>query len=154
MNVPLMKRGQMLSTMLMLMAERHAGQFDRGGQPYALHPMKVMYLLKTTDEELQCIALGHDLVEDTKTTFRELLDIGMSPRVVEAIRCLTKMPGQTYEEYQEGIYSNEDAMRVKLCDLRHNSDLRRLKGVSEKDLERSVKYQKFYYEINEKLKQK
>lgn len=146
-----MKRGEMLAKMLVLATNAHAGQFDRGGNPYILHPLKVMHYLKTDDEELQCIALGHDVIEDTATTYQDLRDAGMSERVIEAIRALTKQPGQTYEEYKEGVFANEDAMRVKVCDLRHNTDIRRLKGVTEKDIERMVKYQKFYIELVQRL---
>lgn len=146
-----MKRGEMLAKMLVLATNAHSGQFDRGGSPYILHPLKVMHYLKTDDEELQCIALGHDVIEDTSTTYQDLRDAGMSDRVIEGIRALTKVPGQTYEEYKEGVFANEDAMRVKVCDLRHNTDIRRLKGVTEKDIERMAKYQKFYIELVQRL---
>lgn len=46
------KKGEMLSAMLNIMVNAHAGQYDKGGQPYALHPLKVMHYLKTEDEEL------------------------------------------------------------------------------------------------------
>jgi hypothetical protein len=75
----------------------------------------------------------------------------MTPRIINAIKALTKQPGQTYDEYKQLVFANEDAMRVKLCDLRHNTDIRRLKGVSEKDIERMAKYQRFYLEIQNKL---
>ena len=146
-----MKRGEMLAKMLVLATNAHAGQFDRGGSPYILHPLKVMHYLKTDDEELQCIALGHDVIEDTATTYQDLRDAGMSDRVILAIRALTKVPGQTYEEYKAGVFANPDAMRVKVCDLRHNTDIRRLKGVTEKDVERMVRYQKFYIELMQRL---
>ena len=146
-----MKRGEMLGKMLLLATNAHAGQYDRGGRPYILHPLKVMHYLKTDDEELQCIALGHDVIEDTKTSYKDLFEAGMSVRVVAGIRALTKLPGDTYDEYKERVFQNEDAMRVKLCDLRHNTDIRRLKGVTEKDLERIAKYQRFYLEIQAKL---
>ena len=146
-----MKKGEMLSRMLHIATNAHHGQFDRGGQPYILHVLKVMHYLKTDDEELQCIALGHDVIEDTKTTYQELREAGMSERVIAGIAALTKLPGQTPEEYKPGVFANPDAMRVKLCDLRHNSDIRRLKGVTDRDLERMKKYHEFYTEIKEKL---
>ena len=146
-----MKKGEMLSRMLHIATNAHHGQFDRGGQPYILHVLKVMHYLKTDDEELQCIALGHDVIEDTKTTYQELHEAGMSERVIAGIAALTKLPGQTLEEYKTGVFANPDAMRVKLCDLRHNSDIRRLKGVTDRDLERMKKYHEFYTEIKEKL---
>lgn len=146
-----MKNGEMLSKMLVLATNAHADQFDKGGNPYILHPLKVMHYLKSDDEELQCIALGHDIVEDTKVTYKQLVDEGFSARVIEGIKALTKLPGETYDEYKLKVLSNLDAMRVKMCDLRHNTDIRRLKGVSEKDIARTEKYFRFYLEISAKL---
>ena len=142
-----MKRGEMLDRMLVIATNAHAGQFDRGGAPYILHPLRVMSFLKTTDEELQCIALGHDVIEDTRVTYRDLADAGISTRVMDGIRALTKVPGETLEEYKARVFANPDAMQVKLCDLRHNTDIRRLKGVTEKDIARMAKYHTFYLEI-------
>jgi (p)ppGpp synthase/HD superfamily hydrolase len=146
------KKGEMLDKMLQLATNAHHGQFDKGGQPYILHPLKVMHYLKSDDEELMCIALGHDVVEDCNVTYVDLEAAGMSKRVIDGIRCLTKVPGETLSEYKERVFSNRDAMLVKRSDLRHNSDIRRLKGVSQKDLERLAKYQLFYLEIEAKLK--
>ena len=148
-----MKKGELLGKVLVLATNAHAGQFDRGGNPYILHPMKVMHYLKTTDEELQCIALLHDVIEDTKTTWKDLTDIGCTDRVIYAVAALTKMPGQTYDEYKQGVFNNEDAMRVKMADLRHNTDIRRLKGVTEKDIARMAKYNLFYMELQARLAQ-
>lgn len=148
-----MKRGEMLAKMLLIATNAHAGQFDRGGTPYILHPLKVMHYLKTDDEELQCIALGHDVVEDTDVTYKALREAGISERVIAGIDALTKRPGETYEDYKERVYANRDAMKVKLCDLRHNTDIRRLKGVRDKDLDRMAKYQRFYLEIQTKLQE-
>jgi ABC-type taurine transport system substrate-binding protein len=84
-------------------------------------------------------------------TYKDLRDAGISERVIAGIKALTKVPGQTYDEYKEGVFANKDAMQVKMADLRHNTDIRRLKGVSEKDVARMVKYQLFYSEIKAKL---
>ena len=146
-----MKKGELLGKVLVLATNAHAGQFDRGGNPYILHPLKVMHYLKTTDEELQCMALLHDVVEDTKTSWKDLEEIGCTERVINGVKALTKQPGQTYDEYKETVFANEDAMRVKLCDLRHNTDIRRLKGVTQKDIERMAKYNQFFMEIQARL---
>ena len=141
----------MLGKMLVLATNSHDGQVDKGGKPYIMHCLKVMHYLKSEDEELMCIALGHDLVEDTKVTYHQLNEAGFSERVIQGIYSLTKQRGQTYDEYKRQVFANKDAMRVKLCDLRHNSDIRRLKGVTEKDVARIAKYHQFYLEIQEKL---
>jgi guanosine-3',5'-bis(diphosphate) 3'-pyrophosphohydrolase len=141
----------MLNKMLVLATNAHAGQFDKAGKPYILHCLKVMHYLKSEDEELMCIALGHDIIEDTKVTYVELWSQGFSSRIIEGIRALTKQRGQTYDEYKHQVFASRDAMRVKMCDLRHNSDIRRLKGITEKDVARIAKYHQFYLEIKEKL---
>lgn len=142
-----MKKGELLNKMLVLATTRHAGQFDRGGNPYILHPLKVMYYVKTDDEELQCIALAHDLVEDTDTTYDELREMGFTERVIQGIAALTKVPGESYDDYKVRVKENPDAIKVKMADLRHNTDIRRLKGVTEKDLARVEKYHRFYMEL-------
>lgn len=141
-----MRKGEMLNNMLVLCVNAHDGQYDKGGQPYILHPLKVMHWLKTDDEELQCIALGHDLLEDTKVTMIDIYDATHSVRVVKGIEALTKR-GDGYEAYKKQVVANPDACKVKMCDLRHNSDIRRLKGVTEEDHARIAKYHKFYMEL-------
>lgn len=145
-----MRKGEMLSAMLVIATNAHAGQFDKSGMPYILHPLKVMhYLKRENDEELECIALGHDLFEDTDVTAAFLRERGISERVIAGIMALTKMPGQSFEEYKAAVKANDDAVEVKMSDLRHNTDIRRLKGVTEKDIARTVKYLNFYEELKE-----
>jgi (p)ppGpp synthase/HD superfamily hydrolase len=146
-----MKKGQLLGNVLVLATNAHAGQFDRGGNPYILHPMKVMHYLKSDDEELQCMALLHDVIEDTKTTWDDLIAVGCTERVINGVKALTKMPGESYDQYKERVFANPDAMKVKMADLRHNTDIRRLKGVTEKDIIRMEKYNRFYLELQAKV---
>ena len=145
-----MKKGEMLSTMLVLAVNSHFGQYDKGGQPYILHPLKVMHYLDSDDEELNCMAVGHDLIEDCKAVTYELLrSMSFTERVVLGIRALTRLPGQTDDEYEAQVLLNPDAIKVKLCDLRHNSDIRRLKGVLEKDIKRMIRYNHFYLKLKD-----
>ena len=146
-----MRKGEMLGRMLVLATNAHAGQYDKGGQPYVLHPLKVMHYLRTEDEELQCIALGHDVIEDTDVTYQDMREAGFSERVILGIKALTKAPGETLDEYKERVFGNTDAMMVKRADLRHNTDVRRLKGITEKDFARMARYHQFYLELCEKL---
>ena len=110
-----------------------------------------MHKVGSVDEELMCIAVLHDVIEDSDVTYKDLVNAGMSVRVIAGVKALTKVPGQTYEEYKQEVFDNIDAMQVKQKDLRHNTDIRRLKGVTEKDITRMVKYQTFYVEIEAKL---
>jgi (p)ppGpp synthase/HD superfamily hydrolase len=141
------KKGTLLSAMLSIAVKAHEDQYDKAGSPYILHPLKVMHYLKTDDEELMCIALGHDCIEDGKKkgiTYALLRGHYMTERVIEGIRCLTRVPGETEEEYQTKVMSNIDSIRVKKCDIRHNTDVRRMKGLTEKDFARLMKYHNFY----------
>lgn len=148
-----MKRGEMLDKAILLATNGHHGQFDRGGKPYILHCLAVLHTVDSDDEEVQCIAVMHDLIEDTKTTYADLREAGFTERVIAGVRAITKVPGYTYEEYQEQVLANKDAVLVKMADLKHNSDITRLKGVREKDIDRMVKYQKFYLILRASLEQ-
>lgn len=141
-----------ISEAIAFATKMHHGQFDKAGHPYILHVLKVMYLLKTTDEQLMAIGVLHDVVEDCfahdhETGYAALKAIGMPKRVIDGVRILTKVPNQTNEEYLAGVKSSMDTIRVKLADLRHNMDPRRLKGIAEKDMKRIDKYIKSYHEL-------
>jgi len=138
-----------LAKAIAIASEKHMGAFDKGGMPYILHPLRVMSFLKSEDMELMAIAVLHDVVEDTDTTYEYLREMGMTERIIEGVRALTKIPGETTDEYKAKIKSSKDAILVKMADLRHNSDIRRLKGVTEKDVKRIEKYHKFYLELKE-----
>ncbi len=147
-----MKRGEMLGKAIVYATNKHAGQFDKGGLPYILHPFKVMHYLKTDDEEMQVIAILHDVIEDTDATWEELREF-VTERVILGIDALTKRPGESYEDYKKRVMSNWDSMMVKRADLRTNSDIRRIKNreITDKDVQRVIKYHKFYLEIEEAL---
>jgi len=67
-------------------------------------------------------------------------ELGVSVEVIEALRLLTKLKGIDYFEYINKIKSNELATKVKIADLKHNSDLTRLEEPIEKDYVRAKKY--------------
>lgn len=107
--------------------------------------------MKGNDEELQCIAVLHDVLEDSSVTAEDLLAAGMTQRIVSGVQCLTTLKGESYDNYKLRVFASVDAMCVKLADLRHNSDIRRLKGVTQKDVDRIAKYHTFFLEISDRL---
>lgn len=146
----------MLSKMINIASTAHVNQFDKGGMPYILHPLAVMQMAKQDgcDIEILCGCIGHDVIEDCPSvTFEMLRQEGISERVITMIANVTKMPGQTYDEYKAKVMSSRDSALVKLYDLRHNTDITRLKGVSPKDIARMEKYFKLYVEIQAFLNQ-
>lgn len=118
----------------------HAGQFDKAGKPYILHPLRLM--LKFNNEEEMIIAVLHDVIEDGEVTLEQLHELGISQQIITAIDCLTRRKGESYEEFITRIKPNNLARKVKIEDLKDNMDLTRLATVSEKDLLRIAKYHK------------
>jgi (p)ppGpp synthase/HD superfamily hydrolase len=127
-----------LEDALMLAAMAHRGQVDKAGQPYILHPIRLMLAL--TGEQERMAALLHDVVEDSDVTLGDLTVTGYPVEVVEAVALLTHQEGQEYSDYIEGIRENPIARRVKMADLKDNLDLSRIAVPSEKDRERMDKY--------------
>jgi len=142
-----------LTEMLSLAATAHDGQFDKAGVPYIFHIMSVAEYTRQRwgheDEDLLCIAIGHDLMEDAGVLWQDLAD-HFGFRIANGILKLSKFKGQTYEEYQRNVLSSFDAMRVKLCDLRHNMQSDRIL-MDNKTAQRMDKYAKFRDLIEEKL---
>jgi len=132
----------MFTTALQIATEAHMGKVDKGGKPYILHCLRVMHRLDSDDLELCCIALLHDAIEDSNFTFADLVKRGMSNRVVRGVADMTKQKGATYDDYINNM--GLDALLVKRSDLRDNSDITRLKGVEQKDVERLAKYSRAY----------
>lgn len=84
----------------------------------------------------------HDVLEDTSITIEDLANEGFSETIIQAIVAITKKKNESYEEYVQKIAENPLARKVKIADLKHNSDLTRLKKITEKDIARVEKYQK------------
>lgn len=103
--------------------EAHHGQYDVNGVPYIFHPYHVAEQM--TDEVTTCVALLHDVVEDTPVTIEELEQV-FPEEVTEALRLLTHEKGTDYLEYIERICTNPVARAVKLADIEHNSDMSRI----------------------------
>ncbi|MDE7108140.1 MAG: metallophosphoesterase family protein [Clostridiales bacterium] len=122
-----------------LASKYHLYQSDKSGKPYVLHPMTVAE--KQTSDDAKCVALLHDTLEDTDIDIR-LLEQNFSQEVVTAVKLLTHAEGVDYFDYVRGLKDNPLAVAVKLADLEHNSDLSRLKAVTEHDLQRLEKYKK------------
>lgn len=106
--------------------DAHHGQVDKGGVPYIFHPM---HLAEEMFDELSCcIALLHDVVEDTAVTMEDL-EREFPPTVIEPLKLLTHQDGVNYFDYIRAIKEDPYAREVKLADLLHNMNVSRLRGV-------------------------
>lgn len=146
-NMQDLRPHQELALAIKLASENHLKQKDRGGMPYILHPLRVMHELGNDDLQLMAIGILHDILEDTKITAYDLVMLGFTNRVKDAVLLLTKKQNLTEEEYIEGICTNYDAIRVKLADLKDNMDVKRLKSLSDKDLVRLKKYHEMHLKL-------
>ena len=120
----------------------HAGQTDKGGAPYILHPLRVM--LRVARGAQQIVAVLHDVVEDSdgKITFDDLAREGFSREVIDGVRAVTKIDGESYEAFIARAALDPVGKAVKLADLAENSDLSRIDRPTQKDLERVEKYRR------------
>lgn len=128
----------MLIKAFMVAYKAHKGQKDKAGKAYILHPVCVA--MHTKGVKRKTVALLHDVVEDTETTINDLQQLGFNKEIVEAVQAITKKNGERYADYLKRVKANKIAKDVKLADLEHNSDLSRLKTITEKDKARKEKY--------------
>lgn len=138
---------------MFIAAREHMNVRDKGGHAYILHPMRIAMRLRTTDEELMSVAILHDVIEDSKLTFEDLKEEGFSERVISALRLLTHQKGVSYDDYINNMRGNLDALRIKREDLRDNTDITRLRGLTDKDFERMKKYQRNFVLVESYLKE-
>lgn len=119
--------------------EAHKNQQDKSGLPYVFHPF---HLAEEMDDEISAtVALLHDVIEDTDYTLEDLRRLGFPEDVLEALELMTHGDDTLYMDYVAKIRSNPIATKVKLADLRHNSDLTRLNTIDERALNRVKEYQ-------------
>lgn len=123
----------------------HKNQTDKAGRPYFEHVERVSSGCDTI--ESQIVGYLHDLVEDTDITLDQLKQM-FSPEIVEAVGLLSKNVDLDWccdAEAKEFVYydrikSNELARKVKLSDLKDNSNIGRIPYPSPKDYRRTAKY--------------
>ncbi len=131
---------KLINKTLAFIYNAHAGAFDKCGVPYVFHPLTVASNMD--DENSTLLALLHDVVEDTEYTFEDIKALGIPDEVIEGLKLLTHDKDEDYFSYVTKIKQNPLATKVKLADLKHNSDLSRMEKVTDYDLERVKKYNK------------
>jgi (p)ppGpp synthase/HD superfamily hydrolase len=99
-------------------------------------------MLSVDTLEARMAAVLHDVVEDTAVTLEQLRAEGFPETVIEAVELLTKRDGEDYEAFIRRVAPNPIARKVKLADLRDNSDLSRIAQPTDKDRQRIEKYQR------------
>lgn len=127
-----------LEVAIRIAMDAHAGQVDKGGSPYILHPLHLMGQLSTVEEKLTAVL--HDVIEDGKETGDTLSKKGIRPVVIDAVLALTRKRSESYGDMIDRVADNPLATRVKLKDLEHNLDLRRIPAPRFRGIERQQRY--------------
>ena len=111
-----------LEKAIKIAVEAHTGQVDKGGNPYILHPLRVMLSLDLEEERI--VGVLHDVVEDCapkgymwdredfshfyqlskeqqpeKNTWEYLIEAGLDERLFDALQSVSKTPEEE-AEYQ------------------------------------------------------
>lgn len=137
--------GDLLERAIQIALEAHAGQTDKNGGPYILHPLAVMGAMDSPVDKI--VAVLHDVVEDTDVQL-DYLAAEFSSDVVEAVDALTKRKGsltgrscrdETLEAYIARVRQNPIALRVKRADVAHNLSPSRIACLGSKDAVRLAK---------------
>lgn len=127
-----------LESAIRIAVTAHAGQLDKAGMPYILHPLYIMNQMDFIEDMI--VAVLHDVVEDTNISFDCLIAQGIPDYLVADLKLLTHDKDVDYVEYINNIKRSPRATRVKLADMRHNSDLWRMHDIEEKHLKMIKKY--------------
>ncbi|MHB0943363.1 HD domain-containing protein [Paenibacillus sp. ALE1] len=122
----------------------HNGQVDKGGNPYILHPLRVMMKMQSNEEQI--VAVLHDILEDTTMTEEKLLE-DFTGQIIDAVIALTRLENETYWEFIARCKQNELARKVKIVDIEDNMDLSRIEQPTKKDYDRVNKYKKALKEL-------
>ena len=136
-----------------IMELAHHGQCDKGGNAYFTHPFRVSkevknyFTWKHTEFDkfiAECVALLHDVIEDSDITADDLVNEGFEHAIVNRVVRMTRKEGESYMDYIKRIGEDNICRLVKMCDLKDNMDITRLENVTDKDFDRLKKYHKAY----------
>ena len=131
-----------LTRAILIAVSAHDGQIDKAGEPYILHPLRVMLSLKSEEERI--VAVLHDVVEDCPDwPLDRLRREGFSEAVIAGVDAVTRRDGESYDDFIERARVDPIGRAVKRADVRDNMDLSRLRGIAtDRDMRRVAKYAK------------
>jgi len=144
-----------LEKAIKIAVEAHTGQVDKGGNPYILHPLRVMLSLDLEEERI--VGVLHDVVEDCKGwSWERLKEQGCSDKLIEALKSVSKTPEEEaeyrslledeklghYLEFIQRAKANKIGRKVKAADIRDNLDISRIDDITEQDINRLNRYKK------------
>ena len=143
-----------LEKAIKIAVEAHTGQVDKGGNPYILHPLRVMLSLDTEAERI--VGVLHDVVVDCEGwTWERLREQGCSDEIIEALKSVSKTPEEEkqfkkmddpnekldhYLEFIKRAKFNKIGRNIKAADIKDNLDISRIDDITESDINRLNRY--------------
>lgn len=107
-------------------ARMHAGQVDKNGEPYILHPLRVMLAIehdpvRYIDGVDACIAaVLHDVVEDCRVDL-SYIEQEFGECVADFVDALSRRKDETYSDYTDRLVrAGAVVQRIKIADIEDN----------------------------------
>lgn len=136
---------------------KHDGQRYKGNEPYHTHCEEVARIsLQYCNGSINfpLTALCHDLYEQTDTTEKELMILGLPKSVIVNVCRLTQEDGQDEDKHINYIYSSDSkvAIGVKLSDIQHDMQYLSTYGSTIEDKQKISKNKIYINRLNKKWK--
>ncbi len=109
---------QYLHKAIIIACEAHQGQSSINGEPYILHPLRLLIKAKSNEERI--IAILHDVVEKTNISLADLKNKGFDQNIISSIDSLSRRRGESYVDYIGRLMQNRISVKIKLLDLADN----------------------------------
>ena len=109
---------QYLHKAIIIACEAHQGQSSINGEPYILHPLRLLIKAKSNEERI--IAILHDVVEKTNISLADLKNKGFDQNIISSIDSLSRRRGESYVDYIGRLMQNRISVKIKLLDLSDN----------------------------------
>ena len=136
-----------LEDAISLAIKAHQAQRDKAGAPYILHPLRVMLSMATETEMITAVSVLYDVVEDGGITIDDLRRAGYSEEIINSIDYLTRRNEEDYDKFIARLKDNPLARKIKIADLKDNSNLKRIAELKENDYKRLEKYRRALVEL-------
>ena len=109
---------QYLHKAITISCEAHKGQSSINGEPYILHPLRLLIKAKSNEERI--IAILHDVIEKTNISLADLKNKGFDQNIISSIDSLSRRKSESYVDYIERLMQNKISVKIKLLDLADN----------------------------------
>lgn len=123
---------------LEIAATAHRGQTNKAGEPFILHPLRVMLACSGPDERI--VAVLHDVVEKSDWTLDALREEGLEEQLVAAVDAMTRRENETYSGFVDRAAAHPISRPVKIADLRDNLAMTQSEKASQEDRKKAEKY--------------